>query len=155
MLPREERIGTRDFRTAFENGRAWRNNLLQMRVFRRAISGKDRTRAAFVVTKKTGKAVVRNRLRRRVREIYRLSEHRNDARFSHTDLLIFASQNALAASNEELKKSLEDLLAKAARNQSATQDGNVAARETKNRRGENRQSVRRFGVTTLGGNASE
>ncbi len=137
MLPHKERIGTRDFRRDFEAGRLWRGGLLQMRIFRREVlhenasgenasaknaSGENVTRAAFVVTKKSGKAVVRNRLRRRVREIYRLSSRRSDARLARTDLLIFASANAIGATDEALRKSLEELLERAAKTLAAPND---------------------------------
>lgn len=82
------------------------------------------TRAAFVVSRKTGKAAVRNRLRRRLREIYRLSSYRDDARLSGCDLLVFTSPAALQAPNETLKKTLEELLERAARSSLPTSRSN-------------------------------
>lgn len=142
MLPRAERIGTTEFRRAFENGRVLRGGLLQLRFYRRAAardntlghdnSARDaaieysivaakaqnmQTRAAFVVSRKSGKATVRNGLRRRVREIYRLSAWRHDARLAGLDLLFFASATALTASNEALQHALNELLERAARAQ--------------------------------------
>jgi len=142
MLPRAERIGTTEFRRAFENGRVLRGGLLQLRFYRRAAArdnalGHDnsvrgaaieysivaakvqntQTRAAFVVSRKSGKATVRNGLRRRVREIYRLSAWRHDARLAGLDLLFFASATALTASNEALQHALNELLERAARSQ--------------------------------------
>ena len=135
MLPRAERIGTNEFRRAFDGGRVLRGGLLQLRIYRRdnvkrdnveredaieyskgaAKCGKTQTRVAFVVSRKTGKATVRNSLRRRVREMYRLSAWRHDARLAATDLLFFASPAALTASNEALHHALNELLERAAR----------------------------------------
>ncbi len=142
MLPRAERIGTTEFRRAFENGRVLRGGLLQLRFYRRGAArdntlGHDNSardaaieysivaakaqntqaRAAFVVSRKSGKATVRNGLRRRVREIYRLSAWRHDARLAGLDLLFFASATALTASNEALQQALNELLERAARSQ--------------------------------------
>lgn len=114
MLPRDERIGTADFRRAFEGGQVVRGKSLQARFFRRD-DGSETTRAAFVVTKKTGKATVRNRLRRRLREMYRLSEWRHDARLSHTDLLIFAGHAALPPLDDALRHELNELLTRVAK----------------------------------------
>lgn len=71
MLPRSGRLSTREFAVAFENGQVFRHPLLQMRLYRRRDEN-PATRAAFVVPKKLGKAVWRNRLRRRVRERFRI-----------------------------------------------------------------------------------
>ncbi len=118
MLPRDERIGTSDFRRAFENGQIVRAGILQARFYRRDIQNesKNQTRAAFVVSRKTGKATVRNSVRRRLREIYRLSDWRGEARLAQTDLLIFAGNAALDASNDDLKKALNELLRRVAQN---------------------------------------
>lgn len=126
MLPRDERIGTADFRRAFEGGQAVRSKFLQVRFLRRAARS-ETPRAAFVVTKKTGKATVRNRLRRRLREIYRLSVWRTDARLARTDLLIFAGNAALSQTNDALEKELNELLERVAKNLRR------AASETKSR----------------------
>lgn len=132
MLLRDERIGTTDFRRAFDGRQVVRGKSLQAR-FSRRDDDKATTRAAFVVTKKTGKAVVRNRLRRRLREIYRLSEWRRDARLTHLDLLIFAGNSALSQSNDALKKELSELLERVAK--TARRGGNEKTR------GESRQNV--------------
>ena len=146
MLPRAERIGTRDFRRAFENGQVVRAKLLQLRFYRRDAALKDAalkkesgTRAAFVVARKTGKATVRNRLKRRLREVYRLSRWRNDARLANTDLLIFTASAALDASNDDLEKALNDLMRRVTQNR-----GESANRESANSesaKSENRKTV--------------
>jgi ribonuclease P protein component len=113
MLPRTQRLTTRQFATAFTGARPIRHALLQVRVYRREanVSRKMQgTRAAFVVPKKVGKAVVRNRLRRRVREIYRLHASREKLASRSLDLIFLLSPNALNASNDEMARALDDVL---------------------------------------------
>ena len=113
MLPRSERLTTRQFATAFSQARPIRHALLQVRVFRREPNASTKTagtRAAFVVPKKVGKAVVRNRLRRRVREIYRLHSSREKLAARSLDLIFLLSPNALNTSNDEMARALDDVL---------------------------------------------
>ena len=51
----------------------------------------SQTRFAFCVGKKFGGAVVRNRVRRRLREVCRLNEHKLDEKW---DLILLARRNA-------------------------------------------------------------
>jgi ribonuclease P protein component len=114
MLPRAERISTRDFREAFENSRALRHPLMQVRLHWRAQSyAHEKARAAFVVSRKLGKATVRNRIRRRVREIYRLSSLRHSAVLSKADLLFFVSAQGVEAEHNDLQEAMEQLLRRA------------------------------------------
>ena len=113
MLPRAQRITTREFREAFENSRVLRHPLMQVRLHWRASSEDAPVKAAFVVSRKLGKATVRNRARRRVREIYRLSALRHDAALCHADLLFFISAQGVDADNRDLQEALEQLLRRA------------------------------------------
>ena len=141
MLPRAQRLTTREFAAAFANGRALRHPLLQVRVYvRRANAGfqetasvqtpdvssdaplkivrkrqVEGTRAACVVAKKIGKAIVRNRLRRRVREIYRLHPSRAKLQARGFDLIFLMSPSALTAPADELQRALDDLLRRISR----------------------------------------
>ena len=54
----------------------------------------EKNRVGFTVGKKLGKAVVRNRVRRRLREIYRLNEERIQCGY---DLVIVARTAAVGA----------------------------------------------------------
>ncbi|HIR63605.1 MAG TPA: ribonuclease P protein component [Candidatus Faecousia faecigallinarum] len=56
-------------------------------------------RVGITVSKKLGKAVVRNRVRRRLREIYRLNESRFRPGF---DLVVVARSRAIGASFSQL-----------------------------------------------------
>ena len=61
----------------------------------------DENRVGVTVSKKLGKAVVRNRVRRRLREVYRL----NESRFlPGWDIVVVARHRAITASFSELTK---------------------------------------------------
>jgi ribonuclease P protein component len=120
MLPRVERLSTTEFAEVFENGRVLRHPLLQLRVVRRASDGKANghspVRAAFVVPKKLGKATLRNRLRRRVRERYRLGRTTGflPLALAGCDLIWMIGSPAVTASGAELDGALRELLRRAA-----------------------------------------
>ncbi|MFQ5879898.1 MAG: ribonuclease P protein component [Dehalococcoidia bacterium] len=57
--------GRRNFLTVYNQGRTWANELL---VLKALANGLPHNRYAFAVGRRLGKAVVRNRLRRRLRE---------------------------------------------------------------------------------------
>jgi ribonuclease P protein component len=130
MLPRGERLTKTEFARVFETGRPYKSTLLQLRVLHRAqpataghklpsaepLKGEVKVaRAAFVAGKKLGTAVVRNGLRRRVREIYRLSKWRREPSLCDCDLVFLMSPAALAADAGQLRKALDDLLERAKR----------------------------------------
>ena len=65
---------------------------------------KKRTnRIGITVSTKLGKAVVRNRVRRRIREIYRLSEERFTP---GTEIVVVARVRAVKASYQQLEKAM-------------------------------------------------
>ena len=66
----------------------------------------DTNRVGITVSKKLGKAVVRNRVRRRLREAYRLNEERF---LPGWDIVIVARSRAVTASFEKLTQSLLSL----------------------------------------------
>ncbi|MCY3989295.1 MAG: ribonuclease P protein component [Gammaproteobacteria bacterium] len=74
-FPREARLlKASEFRTVFRAGRRARVGLLHAR-FR--LNGKERARLGLAVSlKATRKAVVRNRVRRQLRESFRVNQHR-------------------------------------------------------------------------------
>ena len=65
-------------------------------------TGKGTNHLGITVSTKVGKAVVRNRVRRRIREIYRLHEHEL---LSGIQLVIVARKRAAAASYSQLEQS--------------------------------------------------
>ena len=95
----------RDFDAVFQRGRAWHNELLVLRSLPNAL---EHNRYGFVTGKRLGGAVVRNRLRRRLRESIRvLPAHPG------WDVVVSAKMPAAGASFQELNRSVVDLLGRA------------------------------------------
>ena len=143
MLPRFQRLNAREFAVVFENSQVLRHPLLQLRLYkamqepqdkgkspRRGLQRSSReTRAAFVAPKKLGNAVVRNAIRRRVRERYRIlrvrasnsqqldskqsSSYQWYAALENCDLVFMATANCREATIEQIDESLSQLLKRA------------------------------------------
>ena len=65
----EQRLRRRgDFDAVYRRGRSWANNLLALRALP---NGLEQSRFGFSVSKRVGNAVVRNRVKRRLKEILR------------------------------------------------------------------------------------
>ena len=103
MLPRKQRLSKRDeFTAVAKRGRVLRSRLLMLRALS---NGLEQSRFGFTVSKRVGKAVVRNRVKRRLRAILR-----------HTpvnqgwDIVISPRQEAAAAAYSDLKRVVHGLL---------------------------------------------
>jgi ribonuclease P protein component len=105
MLPRDERLTSAEFARVWERGKPLRHALLTARAVRR--EDEEPARCAFVVSRKSGKACVRNRLRRRVRECYRLGSARAKLKGNSVVFLINAAR--AEASPEEWTRAFDDL----------------------------------------------
>lgn len=105
-LPRELRLRHRkDFDAVFKNSRTWTDELLVLRALPNNL---DHSRFGFVTSKRLGGAVVRNRVRRRLREIVREA----GVRPGH-DIVLSAKTKATAAPFEDMKTSVLRLLDRA------------------------------------------
>lgn len=94
----------KDFRQVFSSGRKQENRYFQIIYAYRDFDSK---RIAVVLSRKFGKAHVRNKMRRRIKEIYRLD---TDIFPSHTDCIIRPREAAKHLSFPGLKNNLVLLL---------------------------------------------
>jgi ribonuclease P protein component len=105
-MRREERLTRRkDFETVYSEGRLWSNNLV---VLRALPNGLGSNRYGFAVGRRLGGAVVRNRVKRRLREVVRLTPTKEG-----WDMVFIARQAAAEADYHTLGRAMEELLARA------------------------------------------
>jgi ribonuclease P protein component len=109
-FPRASRVGARqDFRTAYEHGARRHGRLVVVFAKPRAEGG---PRLGLTTTRKAGGAVVRNRARRRVREIFR--RWAATAPEISVDLIVNISKEATRAPFPALASEVTALLSRAA-----------------------------------------
>lgn len=94
----------RDFERVFRKGRSSSHRDLVVLGRKRRPSG---ARVGFCISRKTGKAVQRNQLRRRLKEIVREVEGRLDPKW---DLVIVSKQTSVSLSYAHLRSRLINLL---------------------------------------------
>ncbi len=92
-----------DFSRVYKRGRSKANRSLVMYILKR----QDQTnRLGISVSKKVGNSVIRHRIKRRMKEIYRLNEEKFGTGYD----IVFIARNAAAdASSAELQKSMMHL----------------------------------------------
>jgi ribonuclease P protein component len=95
----------RDFAAVYRRGRSYRSGLLALRVLR---SREAVTRSGFAVGVAVGNAVVRNRVKRRLREAVR-----SLAVAEGWDLVLSARPGAAEAEYQRLREEAAELLARA------------------------------------------
>ena len=87
------------FRRAYNRGKSAADSRLALYVRR---NGRKSNRLGLTVSTKVGRAVVRNRIRRRLREIYRLHE---DGLILGCDVVVVARLRAASSDYHQLEKS--------------------------------------------------
>jgi len=121
---RNERLHlNRDFKKIFKEGRAWHNGALTLVVFNKPSEsnccpagerGKPRpqigARVGIIVPGKTAGAVLRNRLKRRMREIFRLNKENI---IKSADIIFIVRKEAAVIGYRELENKIFDLWRKA------------------------------------------
>jgi ribonuclease P protein component len=107
MLPRDQRLRLdREFQRVYRRGRSWAHPLLVLHV----LPGVAARRLGISVSKKVGGAVVRNRVRRRLREIVRAALPGTRSGF---DLTLVGRAASAEASFQELAEAVWSLLQRA------------------------------------------
>jgi ribonuclease P protein component len=91
--------------TVYKSGKAWADNLIIIKALPNAL---EFSRYGFSVSKEVGKAVVRNRVRRLLKEIACLINVKPGL-----DIVFIGRTNAATADYHQLKKSIEKLLLRA------------------------------------------
>lgn len=94
----------KEFRRVFNNGRSIANTYLVL--YHRSIPGAQGVRFGFSVSKKIGNAVRRNRVRRRLKEICRLNQHKMREGF---EVIIIARPPVNKADYATMEKSVLEL----------------------------------------------
>lgn len=89
-----------EFREVYDHGRNYWNRNLVLYIKK---NGLKKTRVGYTITKKIGNAVIRNKIRRRMKEIYRLNFY--DIKEGY-DLIFICKKNTVNLSYKELEKSM-------------------------------------------------
>ena len=96
-----------DFRTCYKSGKSYANRYLALYVLP---NGQEENRIGISVSKKVGNSVVRHRVKRLIRESYRLHEAEFD---SGSDIVVVGRRSADGATYQEIERALLSLLKKA------------------------------------------
>ena len=94
----------KDFQIVFKNGKSRANKYLIMYVLKNSL---DRNRIGISVSKKVGNSIVRHRIKRLVKESYRLHENMFN---SGLDIVVIARVGADAIGYREIESALLHLM---------------------------------------------
>lgn len=97
----------KEFRRVYSKGRSFANRELVIYILK---NNSASNRLGISVSKKVGNAVTRNRVKRLIREVYRV-EYKNKLKLGH-DIIILARMNAANCSYDKIKGSLGHLFKK-------------------------------------------
>jgi len=105
-MGREKRLTKEtQFEAVINNGKSWSNSLVVLRALPNELGW---TRCGFAVGKRLGKAVVRNRVKRLLREGVRLTPMKDG-----WDMVFIARPAAAEADYHALSRGIEELLSRA------------------------------------------
>jgi ribonuclease P protein component len=108
-MKKEERIKKNShFKLIYSRGKSISNEYLVLYSFKN-VNNKNKNRVGITVSKKVGKSVVRNRVKRLIRESYRLNR---DVLKKGFDFIIVARNKAAKAKFKDIEKSLMHLMKK-------------------------------------------
>ncbi|MFC1645401.1 ribonuclease P protein component [Patescibacteria group bacterium] len=106
MFPRKKRITDKnDFNMIFKKGRAFHSDLFFIKTLKNELG---HNRYGFVVSKKvSNKAVVRNKIKRRLREVARLSQNKPEG---NLDIIIYAKPSIKNADFAKIREDFEKII---------------------------------------------
>ena len=105
-MQREQRLtGSKRFSVIHQKGQTWANRLLVLKVLPNDL---DVSRFGILVGKRTGNAVVRNKVKRRLREAIRLAPVK-----AGCDVILIARMGASQADYHQLGRAAQELFTRA------------------------------------------
>ncbi|HCJ66428.1 MAG TPA: ribonuclease P protein component [Elusimicrobia bacterium] len=100
----------REFRRIFREGKSFSNQNLIIYIYKRSPEEDGQVRLGLVVSRKLGEAVKRNKLKRRLREIFRLHKHLLKPGL---DMIFLPRNQAINCNYQELEKSVLSIFKRA------------------------------------------
>ena len=97
-----------DFRKVYKHGKSFANRYLVMYILK---NKSENSRIGISVSKKVGKAIIRNKVRRRIKESYRLNIDEN-VKYGY-DIVFIARVAIKDAEYKDVEKSMKHLVKKA------------------------------------------